>query len=477
MPTCNQDEVIDKLNKYLKSRRRKLKLPYGYCHGFTLLWLYKMSEGQEKWFYDTIKKIVAHKDKNFEDIEMDIEKFLNHIEWLQNSSKYIPAIRQLDVHQLLETRRDFSLSYIFNSLEFSNALNDVVLKNKMVCLSGPTHTIGVFKRGSKYFIFDPNFDEGEPKQFESINELQTEIVKSLFIEFKLPTNRLPVTINIADEKPGKYKVCKTGMFKQLAHTSKKSNVIGPEGLTPLYVACESGDEEEVSILLKKKVAINHKVKDGSTALYIAAQNGYTNIVRRLLNENADPNLTSNDLCSPLKAASESGHNELVKLLLEAKANIEEADENNATSLEAAADNNHTNVVKTLLEAGASLTNHSSTGIPALRYAIRNRNWEMTVCILEHIDKASKLASEDKKLLRRNKKRIKEMIEYRRNSEPNFAIKNSDLLLVLQCIVPSPASVKEGQENRFTSNSKKRKANDLIEVREPPLFNKRFCRNR
>lgn len=102
MSNYNQDPVIDKLNLYLQLNQRSMKLKPGYCHGFSLFWLYNMSINNEKWFYNTIKKIVlCEKKADFDLIQEDIEEFLAHIEWLQNSSDYVENANQLDVDKIL----------------------------------------------------------------------------------------------------------------------------------------------------------------------------------------------------------------------------------------------------------------------------------------------------------------------------------------------------------------------------------------
>ena len=110
----HQTKIIDKINLYLKLNKRSLTLEHGYCHGLTLLWLYKMSKNQEKWFYDTIKLIVDTPQENFSEIEIDIEKFIAHIEWLQQPEKYVPKIRQMDIDKSIEVPKELPLSSIFN---------------------------------------------------------------------------------------------------------------------------------------------------------------------------------------------------------------------------------------------------------------------------------------------------------------------------------------------------------------------------
>jgi hypothetical protein len=145
MMSYNQNAVINKLNTYLKDKNRKIKLDHGYCHGLTLLWLYKMSQGEEAWFYGVIKKMVDTPDDKLAEIEIDIEKFLAHIEWLQQPERYVPSIRQMDMDQSMEIPKELPLSSIFKPQELTPIIQAIFNPDKMIAISGPDHTIGVFR--------------------------------------------------------------------------------------------------------------------------------------------------------------------------------------------------------------------------------------------------------------------------------------------------------------------------------------------
>ena len=96
--------------------------------------------------------------------------------------------------------------------------------------------------------------------------------------------------------------------------------------TPLFVACESGKLDIVSLLLKKSgINVNAQTNDGMTPLFVAAMKGFDAIVVRLLSV---PGINVNAreyqsgiffLCffnkTALHAAAENNHLHVVKILL------------------------------------------------------------------------------------------------------------------------------------------------------------------
>jgi ankyrin repeat protein len=67
----------------------------------------------------------------------------------------------------------------------------------------------------------------------------------------------------------------------------------------LHYACEVGDTEVISLLIKKKASLNRKDTFGWTALNYAARTGNTKSVRVLTKATADPNILSGAGRSPL----------------------------------------------------------------------------------------------------------------------------------------------------------------------------------
>lgn len=324
MMKYHQSAVLAKLNTYLDLNKRPLQLNHGYCHGFSLLWLYEMSIHNEEWFYQTLQRIVECKTlDDFNAIEFHIEKLLAHIEWLQNSSDYLKNVNQLDIDQVLELPRTLSLSYQFTRKQLRHVLERIIHENEMICLSGPDHSIGVFRRENKMYLFDPNYTEGQAKEFIRLGALKSEIIHCLFDHRTLPNKLIPLEINIAynpyHPSISPHTLCtsedKTEIFKNLINDTTGIHHSPLINITNLNLACESGDEEELFLLLQKGLNPNIVVDADASPLFFAMQRGYIHIVKLLLENGADPNFANTNNYSPLMIAIELGQIEIAKLLL------------------------------------------------------------------------------------------------------------------------------------------------------------------
>lgn len=388
-PLYNQNVIVDKINAYLKSKQRELTIERGYCHGFSLLWLYKMSEEKEAWFYNTIKKISSHQSDDFDDIEMDIEKLLAHIEWLQNSNEYINSVQQEDVDKLLDLPNKIGVPFVFNQRELDEVLTAIVPRSRMICLSGPTHTIGLFNRKNKFYLFDPNYDEGEPRVFNNIKDLRIEMINCLFSRFQYKTDKLPLSINIIKDKQeykrraGLSRAQKLALLKNLAVSSAKVNAPSNEGITPLYVASDNGDIDAAELYLSKGANPNFHEKHCRTSLCLSSEKGYGRFVKILLEHGANPNIKNDDGGFPLYFAAANGHEEVVSLLLNYNAKINLADQDGDTALHAAVSANQEGVSILLLRAGANCLLGNKAGQTPFQMAFYNRNWTILVSMLNH----------------------------------------------------------------------------------------------
>ncbi len=352
MTRFSQNAVVDKLNQYLKTRKRDLVLEYGYCHGLTLLWLYKMSSGKEAWFYDLIKKIVlVSSPKDFNKLEIDIEKFLAHIEWLQNSSIYTPDIQQPDLDKLFETDAKTAFSAVFTPRQMEDVIEQIARPEKMICLSSPNHTIGLFLRDNNYYLYDSNYETGEAKIFTDKKLLGKEIVTRLYTNIDIPTTRLSLQINILNSSFAKkptQTINKAAFLQQFMDTTENAQATDCFGINALYLACENNDIETAKLLLKKNIPLNQQNHEGKTALYVAAERGYTALVNLLLEHGAKINLSDTDHWSPLFSA------------------INE---------------NHYATAKALLQNNASLEQKNTAGLTALEFSVSEKKWGMLLLIL------------------------------------------------------------------------------------------------
>jgi len=321
MSAYHQNILIDRINQYFKLNHRDLKFDYGYCHGIALYWLYCMATDKEDWFYNTTHQLAECVTENdFETLNPDIEKFISHIEWLQNSRSYDFHLNQLDVGELLESTRPVSLSFLFSPELLTETLSKIIHSNEMITISGPTHTIGVFKKNNQFHLFDSNYSKGYARIFTDFQELANEMIDRLIWDNKDLKGLSPLEINVSyrpEEIQKNTSLCtdkdKEAIYDSFLSQTTDLNYIGMDGLTNLYLACESGDAYAVRRLLEAGVSTNRSEPTRMSPLELAASSGYHEVVSLLLNHH--PIFEPQQHQTPLHYAVKAGHLECVILLL------------------------------------------------------------------------------------------------------------------------------------------------------------------
>jgi ankyrin repeat protein len=94
----------------------------------------------------------------------------------------------------------------------------------------------------------------------------------------------------------------------------KQNQQNMLGVTPLFLACQAGSVEDVTLLLQAQAAVNLETHAGRIPLHVAASGGYIEIVELLLVAGSDIYWKDAKGYTPLQLAQEKGHNEIVNLL-------------------------------------------------------------------------------------------------------------------------------------------------------------------
>lgn len=325
MPDFNQHDVIIKINQYLKSRNRSVSLESGYCHGIALLWLYKISAGQEQWFYNIVMKIADCKnDDDFNEIEWDLELFISYIEWLQNSCLYLRGVNQLDIDKLAELTKDYSLSFLFHHSQLDSILKFMLKNDKLICISGPDHTIGIYVKGGNTFVLDPKYNKLQPKIINDIETLKFEIVRSLFRRDYLPECRLPLEFVVLEnpDNPNSSNNITSGcedipgFYAQLIKECKNVDTPGMDGITNMHLACESGNENEVRQLLEAGAKPNQICKSQWTPMHVSSLRGDTSIVKLLMKFGASPFNANQSGVKPIDLARAAGHEDILRLFSE-----------------------------------------------------------------------------------------------------------------------------------------------------------------
>ena len=170
-------------------------------------------------------------------------------------------------------------------------------------------------------------------------------------------------------------------IKSLLGSGTSANAEGPDGITPLMAAAETGSVEAMKMLIDRRADVNAKNTYGSTALMWSVTDPKK--VRLLLDHGADVNVAARSGRTALIVASFANPSaEVVRLLLAKGANVNVMDQRKVTPLNAATFGNDTATVRLLLDASADInTADTFIGLTPLINASGNRNLEAVKLLL------------------------------------------------------------------------------------------------
>lgn len=160
-----------------------------------------------------------------------------------------------------------------------------------------------------------------------------------------------------------------------------------KGITPLYMACESGHLAIVKILVQQEqVDINQAKPDGTTPLSIACELNHIAIVQYLLRQpSIDVNKQSTSNISPLYITCQNNRLEILNLLLEhPDINVNEPSPQGITGLFIACQKNHVAIVERLLQYEKIKVNQPNPqGATPLTIACQQGSFEIIQMLLNH----------------------------------------------------------------------------------------------
>lgn len=202
----SQVPLIEKINLYHSAKTGKaLIVSGGLCHGLALLWMMKMAERQEEWFYDLKKKIICFPEDRLKELikttasqklfQSDFDKFINHIQWAQHSRAYT-NVDQTDIEKIMDVpTKVYEKKNFSHCKQLQNHIKTILATSQFALIAGigshygqtaeVGHTIAICYRNNQYYVYDSNYKEGRAKSFAALEALTTEVETRIKHAFRI----------------------------------------------------------------------------------------------------------------------------------------------------------------------------------------------------------------------------------------------------------------------------------------------------
>ncbi|XP_058809038.1 putative ankyrin repeat protein RF_0381 [Phymastichus coffea] len=185
----------------------------------------------------------------------------------------------------------------------------------------------------------------------------------------------------------------THLLQMLLNAGTAVNDRRIDGCTPLYTAIESGQEENIKVLLNHGARIDLKNLFSKTPLHLIACLDYQDadktvrLAKLILNRGVNIKILLNECTDSgetvLHHAVLSNNVKLIKLLLEYGANINAKNRDGKSPLYFAVECSNTKILNFLLENGARVNDKMNHGFTALHEAIIQRSEDNIELLLSH----------------------------------------------------------------------------------------------
>jgi ankyrin repeat protein len=262
---------------------------------------------------------------------------------------------------------------LIKSLEDQNTKD--AIKNNICLVHSLEHACELSYSDGKWYFFDPNYENGMAKSFDTLNDLIQEMKTILGSKISIEI----ATIDELDEKKKPFRYYYEDILYQ--HPEK---LIDNDGLFTMIVLAP----EQIPILLERLNSAQFKFdmeqynSNGQTLLIEATLTCQVDTIEAFLTNGADPNLSNGNGWTALTTAAPIGHVETIKTLIKHGADPNLLDDNGSTALTIAASNGQVEAVEALIENGAD-PNVANTGNSTPLYeAMRSGQIKVMELLLE-----------------------------------------------------------------------------------------------
>jgi len=241
-------------------------------------------------------------------------------------------------------------------------------------------------KGLKFIIrkCSDYFDVSTTLIKELIKDNNVELLNAIFEIIKIYDVEL--ILNFLFHYRNKKPLSSSGLSELISNEKYKVPIFHETGTlykSPLFFACESGNESIAKYLIKLGFDFKEHNEYGETAFLYACKSGNLNLVKYLVEHGADINSESSDFSSPspLYYSFLSGNTNLVKYVVEQGADINQLFHyNKSTVLYDACENENESMVKCLVELGIDINEGDPT---PLSEVCSNRNETLIKYLVEH----------------------------------------------------------------------------------------------
>ncbi|XP_071636369.1 ankyrin repeat domain-containing protein 16 isoform X2 [Temnothorax longispinosus] len=248
------------------------------------------------------------------------------------------------------------------------------------CHSGDVHKVEALVE--KHGIIDwsgfRHVASGDTALHVAAREGDTNIVRYLCERFDMPSFKVNVT-----NKDMKRPLHEAAQFAQ---EDILKYLLNKDGWTPLLIACRTGDEKAIDILLKHlPTCIDDRSNNGRSALHIAAFHGHERVINLLVASNANLlNARDSSGSSPLHEAVKHGNLDATKCIVSLGADVILLDNVDQTILHVAASTGNAEAVEYILEHNLIDVNcEASFGITPLMLARRNNHSDVVKILIRY----------------------------------------------------------------------------------------------
>lgn len=332
----------------------------------------ELPQTEMKYFVATFKRLLEQIPEKME-MRCVRENFLSHcLLYMDAESVEERKVQLLSILKTMQICSDIFLHLnILKFFAFSKEMLSWIARNSGLDIHFD------FENGEKVIFIDAFSDEMGKAVLNFCFYL--DLISKIFLDFSINVERYELKV-----KQFMFLSCQSGDSENIDLLVRKGmnfDDANEEGRTPLMIASCLGNVALVEKLINLQVDINRKDTEGRTALIFASYVGNIQIVEKLILAGASVNEIDNENAGALVYACQSNFSEIVKKLICNDVNVNQVTEKGISSLSVTCEKGYTTIVQMLIEAGADVHQRDSEEMTLLMLASENGHVEIVKMLI------------------------------------------------------------------------------------------------